>query len=74
MREDQGLQLQAYREAGIRIGKVQVSSAVQVDWDLLNEEGKKLAWDQLAQFGEERYLHQTTVRSGRQVQCVCTKI
>lgn len=58
------MELQAYRDIGIRVGKVQVSSAVQVDWDLLDDAGKRRAWEQLSHFGENRYLHQTTVRSG----------
>jgi hypothetical protein len=64
MREDQGLELQAYRDLGIRIGKVQVSSAIEVDWDMMIGDDKAIALNQLTSFAEDRYLHQTTVRSG----------
>ncbi len=64
MREDQGRELQAYLDLGIRIGKVQVSSAIEVDWDGLDSEQKLAAFEDLKSFAEDRYLHQTTVRSG----------
>jgi sugar phosphate isomerase/epimerase len=47
-----------YREAGIRVGKVQVSSAVETRLD--DAEARA----ELARFAEPRYLHQTTVRAG----------
>jgi hypothetical protein len=55
MHEEQAEALEAYRRAGIRVGKVQVSSAVRAD-------GSDEALAQLASFNEPRYLHQTTVR------------
>lgn len=64
MREDQGRELKSYVELGMRIGKVQVSSAILVEWDLLKNEEKILAFEQLKAFAEDRYLHQTTTRSG----------
>ncbi len=53
--------LKAYRDAGIRIGKVQLSSAVSVDFAALAEEDRSEALSQLGQFQEPRYLHQTMV-------------
>ncbi len=64
MREDQKLQIQAYRECGIRIGKVQVSSAIHVDWDQLQPAERIDAFQQVTAFAEDRYLHQTTTRTG----------
>lgn len=65
MFEPQVRALQMYREAGIRVGKVQVSSAVHVPWDTVA--GDSVAQSQmLAQvqsFHEPKYLHQTTVAS-----------
>ncbi|MDZ4755384.1 MAG: metabolite traffic protein EboE [Phycisphaerae bacterium] len=52
MFEDQTTALDLYRDAAIRVGKVQVSSAVESDG----------AASGLALFDEERYLHQTCVR------------
>ncbi len=63
MREDQRKELEAYREEGMRVGKVQVSSAIHIDWSSLDLEGKRRAWAQLASFAEDRYLHQTTISS-----------
>jgi hypothetical protein len=56
--------LAAYEAAGIRVGKVQVSSAVCLPLDEIapGERGEAVA--QLAGFAEDRYLHQTTVRCG----------
>lgn len=64
MFEDQGRELQAYRDVGIRVGKVQVSSALHIHWDALSPSERTVAWEQLASFVEERYLHQTVTRSG----------
>ncbi len=46
-------------DAGIGIGKVQVSSAVSVDWAAMADERKAEALQQLSDFAEDRYLHQT---------------
>lgn len=54
--------LQAYQDAGIRVGKVQVSSAVR----MVPQETPELdaaAYRQLAEFNEPKYLHQTSIRS-----------
>lgn len=55
MFEDQEAALAAYRRAGIRVGKVQISSALECD-------GTAEAIAELARFDEPRYLHQTCVR------------
>lgn len=62
MYEDQSDVLQTYYAAGIAVGKVQVSSAVCVDFAALAERDRIHAIDQLAGFAEDRYLHQTVTR------------
>ncbi len=64
MREDQRQHIHAYRECGIRIGKIQVSSAIYVDWDQMNSDQRREAFAQVTGFAEDRYLHQTTIRNG----------
>ena len=61
MREDQANEVAAYRDHGIRIGKVQVSSAIEVDWSEMSPSQRTAAFQHLAGFAEDRYLHQTTV-------------
>lgn len=58
MFEPQSEAIARYREAGIRIGKVQVSSAIETRLDDAEDRAA------LARFAEPRYLHQTTVRAG----------
>jgi sugar phosphate isomerase/epimerase len=62
MYEDQAHVLQRYAEAGIAVGKVQVSSAIELDLRTMPAEQRMEARRQLAQFAEDRYLHQTTIR------------
>ncbi|MGI9470590.1 MAG: metabolite traffic protein EboE [Rubripirellula sp.] len=59
MMEPQAEVLKRLTEAGISIGKVQVSSAVVADWQTMAEGRKREALTQLAEFAEDRYLHQT---------------
>ena len=47
----------------IGLGKVQVSSAVVADWESMAIGRRREAIDQLRQFAEDRYLHQTGRRS-----------
>ena len=61
MHEDQSQEIQAYRQAGIRIGKVQVSSAIEVDWGGMLDSERRTAFEHLSRFAEDRYLHQTMV-------------
>ena len=67
MFEDQEEVLRKYAAAGIEVGKVQVSAALRMDLDLFEPpaaEPRAEALKQLAQFAEDRYLHQTVVRRG----------
>jgi hypothetical protein len=48
---------------GIRLGKVQVSSALKIDWTGYSTPKKQEALQQLASFAEDRYLHQTVAES-----------
>ncbi len=62
MFEPQPEALELYHSAGIRVGKVQVSSAVHVPWDEVISQ-PELQADMLKQvrsFNEPKYLHQTT--------------
>jgi hypothetical protein len=63
MFEDQAEVLASYRAAGIRVGKVQVSSAVCLPPGGSAEE-HRAALAQLSEFAEDRYLHQTVIRDG----------
>ena len=62
MCESQESVLQAYDKAGIRVGKVQISSAVCVPFDRIPWGDRQAAFAQLASFAEDRYLHQTTIQ------------
>ena len=59
MYERQADVLRRYAEYGITIGKVQVSSAVEVRWAEMDAETRQAAVEQLSLFAEDRYLHQT---------------
>jgi hypothetical protein len=63
MFEDQADAVERYAAAGIGIGKVQVSSAVVLNLDELAIADRRPALEQLRGFHEDRYLHQTCVRS-----------
>lgn len=62
MFEPQAEVLRKYAAAGIRVGKVQVSAAVAVDFEALSSSDRVAAFAQLAAFREPRYLHQTCIR------------
>lgn len=63
MFEDQSNVLQKYADAGISIGKVQISSAIEIRFaDLTPEERSQVLAD-VSEFAEDRYLHQTTSRA-----------
>ena len=62
MCESQRSVLSAYQRAGIEVGKVQVSSAVVVDFDQIDPLDRQAAHAQLTSFAEDRYLHQTTIQ------------
>jgi hypothetical protein len=61
MHESAARNVQALQADGIRIGKAQISSAVEVDFDVLTPPQKQAAWSALHGFSEPRYLHQTVV-------------
>ena len=63
MFEDQAEVLARYRASGIRVGKVQISSGLQVCFDRLAAHLHERSLARLQQFQEDRYLHQTTVRT-----------
>ena len=63
MMECQTEVLQRLAAAGILIGKVQVSSAIVVDWESMAGGRRREAIEQLKQFAEDRYLHQTGRRT-----------
>ncbi len=61
MFEDQAEVLQQYARQGIRVGKVQISSAVEVDFQQAGPAQHARLIQQLASFAEDRYLHQTAM-------------
>jgi sugar phosphate isomerase/epimerase len=67
MHESSATNVRALKQAGIRIGKVQVSSALEVQFERLSSDERERAWERLSSFMEPRYLHQTVVyRPGRE--------
>ena len=66
MCESQCEVLQRYHAAGLKIGKVQISSAVTVDFSEIDMADRRAAVEQLQGFAEDRYLHQTTVQTDDQ--------
>ncbi len=53
-----------FENAGIQIGKIQVSAALKI---LYNEAAKEEIWQSLARFDEPTYLHQVTEKIGEKV-------
>jgi hypothetical protein len=62
MFEDQAAMIKNLADAGIGIGKVQISSAVCVDFAPLSPNERAAAFRELSGFNEPRYLHQTVVK------------
>ncbi len=62
MFEPQAEAINRYREAGIRIGKVQVSSAIRIPFDVMSKPERVDALHQVQSFAEDRYLHQTMIQ------------
>jgi hypothetical protein len=64
MFEPQSYALEQYAQHGIRVGKLQVSSAVEVPWHTVAHDSSayEALTAQLRSFSEPRYLHQTTRR------------
>ena len=67
MFEPQSAALNQYAQAEIVVGKVQVSSAIEVDFDSLDQATAAETLSQLAAFAEPKYLHQTSVRKNGHV-------
>lgn len=61
MFESQAEAITAYSRAGIGVGKVQVSSAIDVPLAQMTVDQRRAAIIELAGFAEDRYLHQTGV-------------
>ena len=62
MFEEQHDVLERFAAEGIQVGKVQVSSAIELDLAHLDADDVARRLGALGQFAEDRYLHQTTVR------------
>lgn len=60
MFEDQREALNRYKQAGISVGKVQLSSALTVPLHRLDPDHQRQALTELQPFHDTRYLHQTT--------------
>lgn len=65
MFEGQAGALQRYRQAGIKVGKVQLSSAIEVNFEAMSANEREAGREQLQAFCEPRYLHQTMVSNGQ---------
>jgi len=63
MFEPQADVLTRYRSLGIKVGKVQISNAIRARFDEMDAATKADALTQLRGFCEDRYLHQTVVRT-----------
>ncbi len=64
MFEPQAEAWQNYRQAGIAVPKVQVSSALRARFSAVAPEKRSELLRELARFAEDRYLHQTMVAAG----------
>lgn len=67
MFESQHDGITSYRNSGIEVGKVQISSAVEVRFDGLARGDRSKALAALRQFAEPKYLHQTCVAAGDEI-------
>jgi hypothetical protein len=64
MWEPQKTAIERFAAAGIEIGKVQISAAIEANFVGLPDEQRRSLWEALKSFAEPRYLHQTTVVGG----------
>ncbi|HUP80054.1 MAG TPA: metabolite traffic protein EboE [Pirellula sp.] len=69
MYEDQKQELHQLQNDEIAVGKVQVSSAIQVEWETMSVPERNEAFNQLRGFAEDRYLHQTNRKNGTTSKC-----
>jgi hypothetical protein len=60
MFESQKQVIESYRSAGIKVGKVQLSSAISIDWSVDKSEIQR-QFDAISRFDETRFLHQVNV-------------
>ena len=65
MFESQREVFERYADAGIEVGKVQISSALRVPFDTMDEDAQREALAAYGQFVERRFLHQTVVQKAR---------
>lgn len=65
MFEDVGAVVTRLDDLGVRIGKVQVSSAPEINFDAVPDDSRTHAASAFEAFHEPRYLHQTTIRDRR---------
>ncbi len=65
MFEDQWDVLDTYAAAEINVGKVQISSAIESDFEAINTKDRDQLISQMRQFIEPRYLHQTVWKKGQ---------
>ncbi len=64
MFEPQTAALRNYREHDIEVGKIQVSSAIEIDFDAIEDDDERnRVLAAYRDFIEPRYLHQTTIRT-----------
>ncbi|MDP7009162.1 MAG: metabolite traffic protein EboE [Phycisphaerales bacterium] len=68
MRENPSDSLAQYAQVGLEIGKVQLSSAIEIDFSKLNQGETVHAKDNLRMLHEPRYLHQTTILEDEQLE------
>lgn len=61
MNEPQAQVIRQYESHQVTIGKVQISSAIAVDWTQFDQATANRAIEQLSLFAEDRYLHQTGI-------------
>ena len=54
--------LDRFDDIGLQIGKVQVSSAVEIDFDAIDPSDRLQATKALSDFNEPRWMHQTTIQ------------
>ena len=59
--DDQQDDIQRYKDLEIRVGKYQISSAIEANFDGKMHNAKRMLVDELTQFAEDRYLHQTSI-------------
>lgn len=62
MFDPQAAVLKSYSDAGIKVGKVQVSSAIRASFNQLSAAEQRLVLEDLDLVAEDRYLHQSMIR------------